>query len=68
MKTVTLTPETWANIVRRLTTEVGADDDSRRWAAMITEQTSGAVKVTATRGGVQIKAGKGGDLRKMLGV
>lgn len=67
-KTVSLSAETWAKIVRRLTTEVGADDASRVWAGAITEQTSGAVKVKATKSTVHFKAGKGGDLRDMLGL
>jgi hypothetical protein len=69
-KTVSLPAETWALIVRRLTVEVGADDASRQLATQITDQTTGAMKVKATRGGtnVQITAGKGGDLRKMLGI
>jgi len=67
-KTVSLPAETWVKIVRRLTAEVGADDASRVWAGAITEQTSGAVKVSATRSSVSFKAGKGGDLRGMLGL
>lgn len=68
-KTVSLPADTWAKITRRLTAEVGADDASRQWAAAITEQTSGAVKVRAVRGGgVELKAGKGGDLRGFLGM
>lgn len=68
-KTVSLPAETWAKITRRLTVEVGADDESRRLAAAITEQTSGAVSVKAGRGGsVSLKAGKGGDLRGFLGL
>lgn len=67
-KTVSLPADLWAKITRRLTVEVGADDESRRWASAITEQTSGAVKVRAMRGGaVELKAGKGGDLRGFLG-
>ena len=66
MKTVTLMPGTWAKIIRRLTVEVGADDESRRWAAMIEEQINGKVQVRAHRGGVTFKAGKGGDLRGLL--
>ncbi len=67
-KTVSLPAATWDKIVRRLTVEVGADDASRELAAMITEQTSGAVKVRATGSTVHMKAGKGGDLRGMLGL
>jgi hypothetical protein len=67
-KTVSLPTETWEKIVRRLTAEVGADDASRRWAGAIAEQTSGAVKVRATSRSVQFKAGKGADLRGMLGL
>lgn len=44
-KTVSLPAATWDKIVRRLSAEVGADDASRVWAAMIQEQTNGAVKV-----------------------
>lgn len=68
-KTVSLPADMWAKIVRRLTAQVGADDESRKWAAAITEQTSGAVKVTTSRGGstVRLSAGKGGDLRGFLG-
>lgn len=40
-KTVYLPAETWAKIVRRLTLEVGADDESRKWGDLIHEQTSG---------------------------
>lgn len=69
-KTVSLPAETWAKIVRRLTVEVGADDASRLLADEITAQTSGKLKVKATRGGtnVQLTAGKGGDLRKLIGL
>jgi hypothetical protein len=59
LKTVSLPAETWAKIVRRLTAEIGADDASRVWAGAITEQTSGAVKVSTTRSSVSFKAGKG---------
>lgn len=62
-KTVSLPADMWIKIVRRLTAEVGADDTSRQWAGAIAEQTSGAVKVRTTGGSVQLKAGKGGDLR-----
>lgn len=65
-KTVSLPADMWAKIVRRLTVEVGADDESRRYAAAITEQTSGAVTVKTTRRVVTLKAGKGGDLRNLL--
>lgn len=63
--TVSLPRSTWQSILRRLTSEVGADDESRKWAAAaIQEQVSGAVKVKASRSGsVEMKAGKGGDLR-----
>jgi hypothetical protein len=48
---------------------VGADDESRKWADAITEQTSGAVSVKTGRGGtVNLKAGPGGDLRGFLGM
>ena len=67
-KTVSLPAATWDKIVRRLTVEMGADDASRQLAGAITEQTSGSVKVRATGGSVQFKAGKGGDLRGMLGL
>lgn len=68
MKTVCLPAETWAKITRRLTVEVGADDDSRQWAALIQEQAAGGITVRATRGGmtVRMKAPKGGDLRGVL--
>ena len=64
-KTVSLPSDTWAKVVRRLTAEVGADDESRKWASLIQEQTSGAVRVSTSRGGstVRLKAPKGGDLR-----
>ena len=58
-KTVSLTAETWVKIVRRLTVEMGANDDSRVWADAITEQTSGSV----TGRSVTLSAGRGGDLR-----
>lgn len=67
-KTVSLPAEMWAKIVLRLTAEVGADDASRLWAGAITEQVSGDVKVSVTRSSIQFKAGKGGDLRGMLGL
>jgi hypothetical protein len=68
-KTVSLPADTWAKIVRRLTAEVGADDESRRWADMLTEQITGLVSVKALRSGsVSLKAGKGGDLRDFLGI
>lgn len=67
-KTVSLPAATWDKIVRRLTVEVGADDTSREWAGAIQEQASGAVKVRVTGSSVQFKAGKGGDLRGMLGL
>ncbi len=67
-KTVSLPADTWQKIVRRLTVEVGADDASRLLADQITEQTSGSVKVRATGRTVSFKAGKGGDLRDMLGL
>lgn len=66
MKTVALMPDIWAKVVRRLTVEVGANDESRRWAAMIEEQISGKVQVRLHRGSVSVKAGKGGDLRNLL--
>lgn len=68
MKTVCLPAETWAKITRRLTAEVGADDASRQWAALIQEQASGGLKVRATHGGmaVTLKAPKGGDLRGVV--
>lgn len=68
-KTVSLPADAWDKIVRRLTVEVGADDASRKLAKAITEQTSGAIKVTTSRGGstVRLSAGKGGDLRNFLG-
>lgn len=70
MKTVTLPEDVWAKITRRLTVEVGANDESRRWAQMIEEQTRGAVQVKVGRGGrsVSLKAGEGGDLRGFLGI
>ena len=67
-KTVSLPASAWEKIVRRLTVEVGADDASREWAGAIKEQISGAVKVHVTSSSVQFKAGKGGDLRGMLGL
>jgi hypothetical protein len=67
-KTVSLPAGTWDKIVRRLTVEVGADDASREWAGSIQEQASGTVKVRVTGSSVQFKAGKGGDLRGMLGL
>lgn len=67
-KTVSLPADTWQKIVRRLTVEVGADDASRLLAGMITEQIDGSVKVRATKNSVQFTAGKGGDLRGMLGL
>ena len=67
-KTVSLPADMWVKIVRRLTAQVGADDESSQWAGAITEQTSGAVKVRATGSSVQFKAGKDGDLRDMLGL
>jgi len=67
-KTVSLMDSTWQEIVRQLTVAVGSDDRSRVLAAMITEQTSGAVTVRATKGSVSFKASKGGDLRGMLGI
>lgn len=67
-KTVSLPAATWDKIVRRLTVEVGADDASRQLAGTLTEQLSGAVKVRVTGSNVQINAGKGGDLRGMLGL
>lgn len=62
-KTVSLPSDVWAKINRRLTVEVGADDESRKWAGMIDEQ------VKATRGSVEVRAPRGGDLRnaKLLG-
>jgi hypothetical protein len=45
LKTVTLPTDMWLKIWRRLTAEVGSDDESRRWAECIKEQTSGLVKV-----------------------
>ena len=67
MKTVCLPDDTWIAIVRRLTAQVGADDTSRRWAALITEQTSARMTVRSTKGGgVMLRAGKGGDLRGVV--
>ena len=66
-KTVSIPAETWDKIVRRLSVEVGANDESRQWARLITEQTSGAVKVRTTGRSISLKAGKGGDLRGFLG-
>ena len=66
LKNVSLPVNTWAKIVRRLTAEVGADDESRKLANAITEQISGAVKVRATGGSMQFKSGQGGDLRSKL--
>jgi hypothetical protein len=64
MKTVTLPAETWAKLVRRLTVEVGANDESRAWARAIEEQASGAVIVKVSRSGIRL-ATKNGDLRSM---
>ncbi len=68
-KTVSLPSDVWAKINRRITVEVGADDESRKWAGMIDEQVKGSVKVKATRGSVEVRAPRGGDLRnaKLLG-
>lgn len=67
-KTVSLPAATWQSVIRRLTVEVGADDTSRKWAAAIQEQLSGAVtvKVSKSKGSVELKAGKGGDLRGLI--
>lgn len=67
-KTVSLPADTWAKLVRKLTVEVGSDDESRKLAGAITEQINGSVKVRATSKAVHFKAGPGGDLRGMLGL
>lgn len=65
-KSVSLPTDIWTKVIRRLTAEVGADDESRKWADLIKEQTSGAVTVSTSSGGsmVRLKAPKGGDLRE----
>ena len=59
-KSVALLESHWGAVCATL--ELGNDADKRN-AAMIREQLSGAVKVTATRGTVTMKAPRGGDLR-----
>jgi hypothetical protein len=66
MKTVCLPEATWRSICALV--EVSPVEEDHRFAGMILEQLSGAVKVRATRGGmgVTLKAPKGGDLRGVI--
>lgn len=66
MKAVTLSSSTWHKILRHLTDDAKADDESRQIASAIKEQISGAVKVRSTRRTVNFTAGTGGDLRGMF--
>lgn len=60
-KTVSLPQNTWQAICTLI--EASPTQEDHRYAAMIREQTSGAVNVKARGGSVTVKATKGSDLR-----